>query len=156
MTSALSSGTRAKNTDEAVCACPKCDDGTIRETDTHYACDNENCKFRGVGKEICKREISPEEAKAILVDGKSPLIENFISRKGRPFPAFLILDGNKVGFEFPPREPAADARKFEVQPGVVAICPKFKTEIFETETHYRPKTSASGCKIDIPLSLIHI
>ena len=150
VTSAVSSGTRAKNTDQAVCPCPKCDDGTIRETDTHYACDNDNCKFRGVGKEICKREISPDEAKAILVDGKSALIENFISRRGRPFPAFLILDGNKVGFEFPPREPAADARKFEVQPGVVAICPKFKTEIYETETHYRPKTSASGCKIDIP------
>jgi DNA topoisomerase-3 len=150
VTSALSSGTRAKNTDEALCPCPKCDDGTIRETDTHYACDDEECKFRGVGKEICKREISPVEAKAILVDGKSPLIDNFISRRGRPFPAYLVLDGNKVGFEFPPREPAADARRFEVQPGVVAICPKFKTEIYETETHYRPKTSASGCKIDIP------
>ena len=148
VTSSKSTGNRANATDEAVCPCPKCS-GTIRETDTHYACDQEECKFAGVGKVICKREIRVDEAKAILVDGKSPLIEDFISRRGRPFPAYLVLEGNKVGFEFPPREAAADARRFEITPGVVAICPKHGAEIFETETHYRPKTSASGCKIDI-------
>ena len=41
-------------------------------------------------------------------------------------------------------------RRFEVQPGVVAICPKFGAEIYETETHFRPRSSATGCKIDIP------
>ena len=148
VSSAKSTGTRANSSDEAICPCPKCD-GTIRETDTHYACDNEECKFLGVGKLICKREIRPEEAKSILIDGKSPLIEDFISRRGRPFPAYLVLEGNKVGFEFPPREAAADARRFEVNPEVVAVCPKHGAEIYETETHYRPKTSASGCKIDI-------
>ncbi len=115
----------------------------------YYACDVEECKFSGVGKVICKREITSEEAKAILVEGKSPLIQDFISRRGRPFPAFLVLEGNKVGFEFPPREAAADARRFEVNPGIVAICPKHGAEIIETETHYRPKSTASGCKIDI-------
>ncbi len=148
VTSSKSTGNIANATDEAVSPCPKCA-GTIRETDTHYACDQEDCKFAGVGKVICKREIRIDEAKAILVDGKSPLIEDFISRRGRPFPAYLVLEGNKVGFEFPPREASADARRFEVTPGVVAICPKHGAEIFETETHYRPKTSASGCKIDI-------
>ena len=148
VTSSKSTGNRANSSDEAICPCPKCD-GTIRETDTHYACDQETCKFSGVGKVICKREINRDEAKSILVDGKSPLIEDFISRRGRPFPAYLVLEGNKVGFEFPPREAAADARRFEVTPGVVAICPKHGAEIYETETHFRPKTSASGCKIDI-------
>lgn len=148
VTSSKSTGNRANSSDEAICPCPKCE-GTIRETDTHYACDQEECKFSGVGKVICKREINKDEAKSILVDGKSPLIEDFISRRGRPFPAYLVLEGNKVGFEFPPREAAADARRFEVTPGVVAICPKHGAEIHETETHFRPKTSASGCKIDI-------
>ena len=60
-----------------------------------------------------------------------------------------MLEGNKVGFEFPPREAAADARRFDVVEGVVAICPKHGAEIHETETHFRPKTSASGCKINI-------
>ena len=149
VTSAKSTGNRSNATDEALGPCPTCH-GTIRQTDTHYACDQEDCKFAGVGKVICKRVIQPEEAKAIIVDGKSPLIDDFISRRGRPFKAFLVLEGTKVGFEFPPREAAADARKFEVQPGVVAVCPKFGAEIYETETHYRPRTSATGCKIDIP------
>ena len=149
VTSAKSTGNRSNPTDEALGPCPTCQ-GTIRETDTHYACDQDGCKFAGVGKIICKRAIKPEEAKAIIVDGKSPLIDDFISRRGRPFKAFLVLEGTKVGFEFPPREAAADARKFEVQPGVVAVCPKFGAEIYETETHYRPRTSATGCKIDIP------
>ncbi len=148
VTSAKSTGNRANSSDTAICPCPKCG-GTIRETDTHYACDQQECKFAGVGKVICKREINAQEAISILVDGKSPLIEDFISRRGRPFPAYLVLEGNKVGFEFPPREAAADARRFEITPGVVAICPKHGAEIYETETHFRPKTSASGCKINI-------
>ena len=148
VTSSKSTGNRATSSDEALCPCPKCD-GTIRETDTHYACDQQECKFAGVGKVICKREITQTEAKSILLDGKSPLIEDFISRRGRPFPAYLVLEGNKVGFEFPPREAAADARRFDVVEGVVAICPKHGAEIHETETHFRPKTSASGCKINI-------
>ena len=148
VTSAKSTGNRATSSDEALCPCPKCG-GTIRETDTHYACDQPECKFAGVGKVICKREITQTEAKSILIDGKSPLIEDFISRRGRPFPAYLVLEGNKVGFEFPPREAAADARRFDVVEGVVAICPKHGAEIHETETHFRPKTSASGCKINI-------
>ena len=149
VSSAKSTGNRSNPTDEALGPCPTCN-GTIRETDTHYACDQDGCKFAGVGKVICKRAIKPEEAEAIIVNGKSPLIDDFISRRGRPFKAFLVLEGTKVGFEFPPREAAADARKFEVQPGVVAVCPKFGAEIYETETHYRPRTSATGCKIDIP------
>ena len=148
VTSSKSTGNRATSSDEALCPCPKCG-GTIRETDTHYACDQPECKFAGVGKVICKREITQTEAKSILIDGKSPLIEDFISRRGRPFPAYLVLEGNKVGFEFPPREAAADARRFDVVEGVVAICPKHGAEIHETETHFRPKTSASGCKINI-------
>ncbi len=148
VTSSKSTGNRATTSDEAICPCPKCG-GTIRETDTHYACDQQECKFAGVGKVICKREITQTEAKSILVDGKSPLIEDFISRRGRPFPAYLVLEGNKVGFEFPPREAAADARRFDVVEGVVAICPKHGAEIHETETHFRPKNSATGCKIDI-------
>ena len=83
VSSAKSTGNRANTSDEALCPCPKCE-GTIRETDTHYACDREECKFSGVGKVICKREINRDEAKSILLEGKSPLIQDFISRRGIP------------------------------------------------------------------------
>jgi topoisomerase IA-like protein len=43
----------------------------------------------------------------LLVKGKTPLLDNFISKKGRPFSAFLVKqpDG-KIGFEFEQRDPA--------------------------------------------------
>ena len=67
--------------------------------------------------EMGKRTISAEEAKTILTNGKSELIEDFISKRNRPFSAYLVLQGNRVAFEFPPRQPPADAKKFEVMPG---------------------------------------
>lgn len=132
---------------DKVADCPKCDHGTIRETPSSYACDNDDCKFRGISKEMCKREISKEEAHEICTAGKSKLIEDFISRRGSPFSAFLVLDGNKISYEFPPRA-APDAKKFPVVEGIVALCPTHNTEIVETETHYT-SNNKSGCKIHL-------
>ena len=114
-----------------------------------YACDHDDCKFRGVSKEMCKRPISPEEAKYILANGKSELLEDFISKRGRPFKAFLVRDNNRIKFEFPPREAAADATRFSIVEGVVGICPTHKVNIIETETHYQPEEGSSGCTIQI-------
>ena len=57
---------------------------------------------------ILKRTIAREEMMKLLETGKSPLLEKFISKKGRPFSAFLVRqpDG-KIGFEFEAREPKA-------------------------------------------------
>ena len=52
-------------------------------------------------------------------------------------------------FEFPPRKAAADAKKFPVVEGVVAICPKTKEEIIETPSFYQPANEGSDCKIQI-------
>ena len=114
-----------------------------------YACDSQECKFRGLSQEMCKRKISKEEAKLILQEGKSGLIDDFISKKGRPFSAYLKLDGNRVTFEFPPRKAAAGAKEFPVVEGVVAICPKTKQEIVETPTFYQPANEGTDCKIQI-------
>ena len=145
-------GSTAETTDSSdkeLCPCPKCDQGTIRIGETTYACDNAECKFRGLGRNVCKRDISVDEAKKILTEGKSDLIEDFTSRRGKPFPAYLILEANKVGFEFPPRAPPADAKKFPVTEGLLAICPKTNVGIIETETHYQAEENSEGCKISI-------
>ena len=89
------------------------------------------------------------EAKNILTNGKSALLEDFISKRGRPFKAYLVRDNNRIKFEFPPREAAADATKFPVVEGVVAVCPKTKVNIVETETHYQPEEGSTGCSIQI-------
>ena len=49
--------------DAELCPCPKCDQGTIRIGESTYACDNAECTFRGLGRNVCKRDISVDEAK---------------------------------------------------------------------------------------------
>ena len=58
-----------------------------------------------------KRPIAREEMVTLLQTGKSPLLEKFISKKGRPFSAFLARqpDG-KIGFEFEERVAKAGAK----------------------------------------------
>jgi|MDTC01.3.fsa_nt_gb DNA topoisomerase-3 len=135
--------------DEEICSCPSCDHGTIRIGQTMYACDNDDCKFRGVSKEMCKRPITVDEAKHILQNGKSELLDDFISRRGRPFKAYLVMDKTRIKFEFPPREAAADATRFTVVEGVVAVCPVHNVNIIETETHYQPEPGSTGSSLQI-------
>ncbi|EIP97354.1 DNA topoisomerase III [Opitutaceae bacterium TAV1] len=62
-----------------------------------------------VGRIMCKRPLARNEVITLVTTGKSPLIENFTSKFGRPFKAYLVKNGAKVGFEFPPREARAGA-----------------------------------------------
>jgi DNA topoisomerase-3 len=91
----------------AIAPCPACKTGTVHDTGTAYQCSNTGkCKFR-MGKTICQREIPHEQLMKLIENGKTDLIPRFISKKGKPFSAFLKLEGDKVGFEFEPRKPAA-------------------------------------------------
>ncbi|MCW5206369.1 DNA topoisomerase III [Desulfobulbus sp. F5] len=58
-----------------------------------------------IGKTILERAISPEHVRQLLTQGKTELIKGFISKKKRPFDAYLLMDAKgKVTFEFPPRK----------------------------------------------------
>ncbi|MDN5935486.1 MAG: topoisomerase C-terminal repeat-containing protein, partial [Nitrosospira sp.] len=62
------------------------------------------CNFR-IGKIILTRPIEREQVDKLLHTGKTGLLSKFISRKGRPFSAYLVVEADgKVGFEFEPRE----------------------------------------------------
>src|SRR5204863_473631 len=66
---------------------------------------NKTCDFRA-GKVILQQPVDPEQMKKLLITGKTDLLPRFISRKGRPFKAFLVQTEKKdVGFEFEKREP---------------------------------------------------
>jgi DNA topoisomerase-3 len=56
-------------------------------------------------KKLCEHEITTDEVKELLAEGRSPLIENFISKRGNKFAAYLVLSPkkDKAEFEFPPR-----------------------------------------------------
>jgi hypothetical protein len=60
-----------------------------------------------------------------------------------------VMTGNKLSFEFPPRDAPADAKKFPIVAGVVAICPIHSVNIVETETTYQPEEASSGCNIQL-------
>ncbi len=65
-----------------------------------------------IGKIILGRRIDPDYIEQLLTDGKTELINGFISKKKRPFDAYLLLDDKgKLGFEFPPRKKRARKKK---------------------------------------------
>jgi DNA topoisomerase-3 len=88
--------------------CPKCG-GKIFDTEAGYICeksqaDAKPCRFK-ISREILQQPIEPEQARKILKTGKSDQLDKFISKAGKPFPAFLVMDKKgKVTFEFPERD----------------------------------------------------
>ena len=89
---------------ESVGTCPKCG-GKIFETENSYICERSQsprtpCEFR-LSKTILGLDIPKEQAQKLLTAGKTDLLDGFISKRGRPFSAYLKLEDGKVGFEFP-------------------------------------------------------
>src|SRR4051812_9472872 len=67
--------------------------------------DQDNRAVFKLTKKLCEHEITPEEVKELLVEGRSHLIEDFVSKRGNKFAAHLVLSAkkDKAEFEFPPR-----------------------------------------------------
>jgi DNA topoisomerase-3 len=95
--------------EQSLGACPKCG-GAVYSHGVAYVCEKSvgperKCDFR-TGKIILQRPIETEQVQKLLTTGKTDLLHRFISKKGRPFSAFLTRgDDGKVSFEFAPREP---------------------------------------------------
>ena len=93
--------------------CPKCA-ARVFEMPMAYVCEKSvdglrTCDFR-TGKIILQRQIEREQVEKLLSAGKTDLLHRFISKKGRPFSAYLVKkpDGS-IGFEFEVREKKAGA-----------------------------------------------
>ncbi|MCX6941960.1 MAG: DNA topoisomerase [Verrucomicrobia bacterium] len=75
-----------------------------------------------IGRLMCQKAITREMAIQLVSEGKTSVIENFISKKGRPFSAMLKREGPKFSWEFPPRAAKLDkdgkpvARKTKAPP----------------------------------------
>ncbi|MFP4202781.1 MAG: DNA topoisomerase 3 [Opitutales bacterium] len=90
----------------------------IYETDKAYHVPQLKTKdspegFR-LGKTILQRELQPQEIERLFTEGKTPLLQGFVSKRTkRPFKAHLTLDfeSGKIGFEFPPRAAKKKAAK---------------------------------------------
>ncbi len=88
--------------------CPKCG-ARVYEHGMSYVCEKSvgperSCDFRS-GKVILQQEVSREQMGKLLAEGRTDLLQGFVSaRTRRKFKAFLVrgADG-KIGFEFAPR-----------------------------------------------------
>jgi DNA topoisomerase-3 len=97
-------------------ACTVCGKGSVYAIDGAYVCDravgpDKTCNFR-MSQTILQRAIPPEEAVKLLETGKTSLLDKFVSKRNRPFSAYLKLEKTgKVAFEFEPRKAAAKGSK---------------------------------------------
>ena len=95
--------------------CPKCG-ARVFEGEKDYLCeksqaDAKPCKFRS-GKVILQRPVERAQMAKLLADGRTDLLDKFISKSGRPFSAYLVVAENgKTSFEFDSSaEPAASGQ----------------------------------------------
>jgi len=92
---------------ESAGACPKCG-ARVYEHGAAYVCEKavgngRTCDFRS-GKVILQQPVERAQMQKLLETGRTDLLPRFISKKGRPFKAFLVKTaGGRVGFEFLPR-----------------------------------------------------
>ncbi len=92
---------------EPLGSCPKCG-SRVFEHGVAYVCEKavgpeKSCDFRS-GRMILQQPVEREQMQKLLATGKTDLLTNLVSKKGRKFKAFLVkTPQNKVGFEFLPR-----------------------------------------------------
>jgi DNA topoisomerase-3 len=111
-----------------LCPCPVCAAAgrskNIYDTPAGYICEShlreekDKCKPKAsLPRELCKVVIIPDVARRFFTEGETPLIEKFISKKGRPFSAQLLCNskGKRIlAWKFPPRERRPAAKKTAV------------------------------------------
>lgn len=115
---------------ERLGACPKCQ-GSVFEHGASFVCEKavgpeRACDFRS-GKVILQQAIEREQMQKLLATGKTDLLTRFISKKGRPFKAFLAkTTEGKIGFEFQPRAPKKTAEPAAAEAVAAAEAPAKK------------------------------
>ena len=67
--------------------------------------DQDNRQVFKLSKKLCEHDITADEVKELVAQGRSPLIEDFVSKRGNKFAAHLVLSvkKDKADFEFAPR-----------------------------------------------------
>lgn len=131
--------------------CPLCD-GEIETTPFGYGCSNykkdgSGCHF-SIGS-IAGRDLTDEEVKTLLEEGRTSVLDGFTSKSKKKFRAALVLekteDGKtQIGFDFSQNEP-------EVMEGIV--CPLCGGGVQITPfgyacTDYKPE-GQGGCRFSI-------
>ena len=157
---------------ESLGKCPQCG-SPVYENGMNYICEKaakrQGCAFR-TGKIILQRAIEKKQVQKLLAAGRTDLIDKFISKKGRPFKAFLVVGKEgKVGFEFEPRkekksdangpakpkEPAVKVDFSKLEP--MAKCPLCGGRVFATDANYiceKSQADKKPCKFKVGRTIL--
>jgi len=101
--------------------CPKCKKTSLIMQSNIFSCSN--CGFK-IGRTILKKNITPDMINELYSNGRTRLIQGFVSKKGKPFEASLVLEGDKVVFSFPGEKKDSQTTKIRIHsssPGLANI-----------------------------------
>ena len=92
--------------------CPKCGKGTMQFYKKVVKCDNPACDCH-VFREKAGKELTNDQLKALLTDGKTGIIKGFKSKQGNSFDAVVTLNREtfQTEFSFPERKKTAKKGK---------------------------------------------
>lgn len=92
--------------------CPKCGKGTMQFYKKVVKCDNPACDCH-VFREKAGKELTNDQLKALLTDGKTGIIKGFKSKQGNSFDAIVRLNPEtfQTEFSFPERKKSAKKGK---------------------------------------------
>ena len=125
---------------EVLGTCPACS-ANVYDNGVAYVCEKavgmgKTCNFR-VSKIILQQPVEVTQLSQLLSTGKTDLLPRFISKRGRPFKAFLVKQpGGKIGFEFQapkgrvaaPKAAAAASKAAVTENSVVKTLPSKSTK----------------------------
>ncbi len=103
---------------DVVAKCPLCGKDVKRQRN-FYGCSGykDGCKF-SVNISICNRVISIAMLKELIENGKTPILEGFVSsRSGKSFSAALKLENGRAVFDFEKRAPLPTAQALPIGNG---------------------------------------
>ena len=88
--------------------CPKCGKGTMQFYKKVVKCDNPACDCH-VFREKAGKELTNDQLKALLTEGRTGIIKGFKSKQGNSFDAVVTLNRNtfQTEFSFPERKKSA-------------------------------------------------
>lgn len=130
--------------------CPLCG-GKLNETYKKFQC--QNCDY-SIWKIMAGRQLEAQEVEILLKEGKTPLLEGFMSKMGRPFSAIVLLDENqKPIFEFAQKEEVSAHNPIELTADKqVGQCPQCGANVYDLEKAYVCENKLNQQKCDFQMS----
>jgi len=121
---------------ESLGKCPECA-GRVFEHGDAYVCEKSvgperTCKFR-TDKILLQQPIDTTQIKKLLAEGKTDLLDGFVSSRGKMFSACLVVSEGQVIFDF--QKINTDPVDFSSQESL-GKCPRCAARVFEQSDAY--------------------